>query len=187
MRRRQPERRSRLRLVVVGGPSGSGLDKPLALQTLARDLGVKDVVDFVPNYDNQFMQPSVLPAAYPNLLVNGTTGIAVGMATNMAPHNLREVVAGARAEGGNVTPAAEYNVHADPEAAAVLLGVLVTRPGEAPVPTPMPQIAVTPPARMMVAALTPKEGTGTVFAPQEKEGDDKADSGNGSKARNFCD
>ena len=56
----------------------------------------EDVVDFVPNYDNQFMQPSVLPAAFPNLLVNGTTGIAVGMATNMAPHNLREVIAGTR-------------------------------------------------------------------------------------------
>ncbi len=55
----------------------------------------EDVVDFVPNYDNQFMQPSVLPAAFPNLLVNGTTGIAVGMATNMAPHNLGEVVAAA--------------------------------------------------------------------------------------------
>ncbi|MCY1683751.1 DNA gyrase/topoisomerase IV subunit A [Kocuria sp. SL71] len=67
---------------------------PAALQ-LTADLG-EDVVDFVPNYDNQFMQPSVLPAAYPNLLVNGTTGIAVGMATNMAPHNLREAVAGAR-------------------------------------------------------------------------------------------
>ncbi|MFW0112170.1 DNA gyrase/topoisomerase IV subunit A [Rothia sp. CCM 9416] len=56
----------------------------------------EDVVDFVPNYDNQFMQPSVLPAAYPNLLVNGSSGIAVGMATNMAPHNLREVIAAAR-------------------------------------------------------------------------------------------
>ena len=56
----------------------------------------EDVVDFVPNYDNQFMQPSVLPAAFPNLLVNGTTGIAVGMATNMAPHNLGEVIAAAR-------------------------------------------------------------------------------------------
>ena len=55
----------------------------------------EDVVDFVPNYDNQFMQPSVLPAAYPNLLVNGAAGIAVGMATNMAPHNLIEVVAAA--------------------------------------------------------------------------------------------
>ena len=56
----------------------------------------EDVVDFVPNYDNQLLQPDVLPAAFPNLLVNGTTGIAVGMATNMAPHNLGEVVAAAR-------------------------------------------------------------------------------------------
>lgn len=56
----------------------------------------ENVVDFVPNYDNQFMQPAVLPAAFPNLLVNGATGIAVGMATNMAPHNLREVIAGTR-------------------------------------------------------------------------------------------
>ncbi len=55
-----------------------------------------DTVDFVPNYDNQFMQPEVLPAALPNLLVNGTSGIAVGMATNMPPHNLIEVVAAAR-------------------------------------------------------------------------------------------
>lgn len=52
----------------------------------------EDVVDFVPNYDNQFMQPEVLPAAYPNLLVNGASGIAVGMATNMPPHNLFEVI-----------------------------------------------------------------------------------------------
>ena len=56
----------------------------------------EDVVDFVPNYDNQLTQPSVLPAAFPNLLVNGASGIAVGMATNMAPHNLIEVVAAAR-------------------------------------------------------------------------------------------
>ncbi|WP_313823825.1 DNA topoisomerase IV subunit A [Citricoccus sp.] len=56
----------------------------------------EDVVDFVPNYDNQFLQPAVLPAAFPNLLVNGASGIAVGMATNMAPHNLREVIAAAR-------------------------------------------------------------------------------------------
>ncbi|MCC3271829.1 DNA topoisomerase IV subunit A [Arthrobacter zhangbolii] len=53
----------------------------------------EDVVDFVPNYDNQLQQPEVLPAAFPNLLVNGATGIAVGMATNMAPHNLGEVIA----------------------------------------------------------------------------------------------
>jgi len=56
----------------------------------------EDVVDFVPNYDNQLTQPDVLPAAFPNLLVNGASGIAVGMATNMAPHNLIEVVAAAR-------------------------------------------------------------------------------------------
>jgi len=56
----------------------------------------EDVVDLVPNYDNQLLQPSVLPAAFPNLLVNGAAGIAVGMATNMAPHNLGEVIAAAR-------------------------------------------------------------------------------------------
>ncbi|WP_296664399.1 DNA topoisomerase (ATP-hydrolyzing) subunit A [Demequina sp.] len=54
------------------------------------------VVDFVANYDNKLTQPSVLPAAVPNLLVNGASGIAVGMATNMAPHNLVEVVSAAR-------------------------------------------------------------------------------------------
>lgn len=56
----------------------------------------EDVVDMVPNYDNTLTQPSVLPAAIPNLLVNGASGIAVGMATNMPPHNLVEVVAGAQ-------------------------------------------------------------------------------------------
>ena len=56
----------------------------------------ENVVEFVPNYDNQLTQPEVLPAAFPNLLVNGASGIAVGMATNMAPHNLIEVVAAAR-------------------------------------------------------------------------------------------
>ncbi|MEN2745659.1 DNA topoisomerase (ATP-hydrolyzing) [Sinomonas halotolerans] len=56
----------------------------------------EDVVDFIPNYDNQLTQPEVLPAAFPNLLVNGATGIAVGMATNMAPHNLGEVIAAAQ-------------------------------------------------------------------------------------------
>jgi DNA gyrase subunit A len=65
----------------------------LAASALAMNADIEeDVVDFVPNYDNQFMQPDVLPAAYPNLLVNGGSGIAVGMATNMAPHNLREVI-----------------------------------------------------------------------------------------------
>jgi len=56
----------------------------------------EDTVDFVPNYDGTLTQPEVLPAAIPNLLVNGAAGIAVGMATNMAPHNLGEVVAAAR-------------------------------------------------------------------------------------------
>ncbi|GAB2602233.1 DNA gyrase/topoisomerase IV subunit A [Pseudactinotalea suaedae] len=55
-----------------------------------------DTVDLVANYDNSLMQPEVLPAALPNLLVNGASGIAVGMATNMPPHNLVEVVAAAR-------------------------------------------------------------------------------------------
>jgi len=55
----------------------------------------EDTVDFRPNYDAQLTEPEVLPAAFPNLLVNGSAGIAVGMATNMAPHNLREVVAAA--------------------------------------------------------------------------------------------
>jgi DNA gyrase/topoisomerase IV subunit A len=53
----------------------------------------EDTVDFGPNYDGQILEPLVLPAAYPNLLVNGGSGIAVGMATNMAPHNLGEVIA----------------------------------------------------------------------------------------------
>jgi len=56
----------------------------------------EDTVDFRPNYDGKESEPSVLPAAFPNLLVNGATGIAVGMATNMAPHNLVEVVAALR-------------------------------------------------------------------------------------------
>jgi DNA gyrase subunit A len=56
----------------------------------------EETVDLEPNYDGSLTQPSVLPAAYPNLLVNGTSGIAVGMATNMIPHNLVEVVDAAR-------------------------------------------------------------------------------------------
>jgi DNA gyrase subunit A len=61
----------------------------------------RDTVDFVPNYDERLMEPSVLPAAFPNLLVNGGTGIAVGMATNMAPHNLGEVIDGICAQIDN--------------------------------------------------------------------------------------
>jgi DNA gyrase/topoisomerase IV subunit A len=56
----------------------------------------ENTVDFGANYDGQILEPLVLPAAFPNLLVNGATGIAVGMATNMAPHNLGEVIAAAK-------------------------------------------------------------------------------------------
>jgi DNA gyrase subunit A len=61
----------------------------------------KDTVDFVPNYDERLTEPSVLPAAFPNLLVNGGTGIAVGMATNIPPHNLGEVIDGVCAQIDN--------------------------------------------------------------------------------------
>lgn len=54
----------------------------------------KDTVDFASNYDDRLKEPEVLPARYPNLLVNGSSGIAVGMATNIPPHNLREVIDG---------------------------------------------------------------------------------------------
>ncbi len=59
---------------------------------MLRDLDM-DTVDFVPNYDGSRQEPLVLPARFPNLLVNGSSGIAVGMATNIPPHNLREVIA----------------------------------------------------------------------------------------------
>src|SRR6478609_5299062 len=59
---------------------------------MLRDLDM-DTVDFVPNYDGKKQEPVVLPARFPNLLVNGSSGIAVGMATNIPPHNLREVIA----------------------------------------------------------------------------------------------
>ena len=85
----------------IGTPEG---DPPAAMRyTEAKlsHLGValmddldKDTVDFQPNYDNRLTEPVVFPSAFPNLLVNGGTGIAVGMATNMAPHNLGEVVDG---------------------------------------------------------------------------------------------
>jgi len=96
----------RLPLVDGHGNFGSPDDGPAAARytearlaatamAMVADLD-EDVVDFVPNYDNKLRQPGVLPAAIPNLLVNGASGIAVGMATNMAPHNLVEVVAAAR-------------------------------------------------------------------------------------------
>ena len=96
----------RLPLVDGHGNFGSLDDGPaaprytearLAAPSMAMTTGLdENVVDFVPNYDNKLTQPEVLPAAIPNLLVNGASGIAVGMATNMAPHNLVEVVAAAQ-------------------------------------------------------------------------------------------
>ncbi|WP_408963542.1 DNA gyrase/topoisomerase IV subunit A [Nonomuraea angiospora] len=96
----------RLPLVDGHGNFGSPDDLPAAMRyTEARlapaamlmvDALDEDTVDFKPNYDGQETEPVVMPSAFPNLLVNGTSGIAVGMATNMAPHNLNEVVAAAR-------------------------------------------------------------------------------------------
>src|SRR5687767_2264636 len=65
---------------------------PIAMEMLA-DID-KETVDFIPNFDDRLKEPTVLPANLPNLLVNGSSGIAVGMATNIPPHNLREVVSG---------------------------------------------------------------------------------------------
>ncbi|HQR26821.1 MAG TPA: DNA gyrase subunit A [Nocardioides sp.] len=67
---------------------------PLAME-MVRDIH-EDTVDFQPNYDGKSEEPTILPSRFPNLLVNGSAGIAVGMATNIPPHNLREVAAGAR-------------------------------------------------------------------------------------------
>ncbi|NEX21398.1 DNA gyrase subunit A [Thiorhodococcus mannitoliphagus] len=94
-----------LRYLLVDGQGNFGSvdgDPPAAMrytevrmkrisEALLDDLD-KDTVDFVPNYDNTEQEPSVLPARFPNLLVNGSSGIAVGMATNIPPHNLREVI-----------------------------------------------------------------------------------------------
>jgi len=66
---------------------------PLAME-MVRDID-EETVDFGPNYDGKSQEPAILPARFPNLLVNGSAGIAVGMATNIPPHNLREVAAGA--------------------------------------------------------------------------------------------
>ena len=65
---------------------------PLAME-MVRDID-KDTVDFLPNYDGKTQEPTVLPARFPNLLCNGSSGIAVGMATNIPPHNMREVAEG---------------------------------------------------------------------------------------------
>jgi DNA gyrase subunit A len=98
----------RLPLIDGHGNFGSigGDDQPAAMRytecrltTAAMEMVAsidEDTVDFIPNYDGSEQQPEVLPAGLPNLLVNGAAGIAVGMATNMAPHNLTEVIAAAR-------------------------------------------------------------------------------------------
>src|SRR5215204_2220598 len=102
----------RERLVDGKGNFGSVEDDPPAAMryTEARltQLGAalmedmdKDTVDFVPNYDERLSEPTVFPAAFPNLLVNGGTGIAVGMATNMPPHNLGEMIEGICAQIDN--------------------------------------------------------------------------------------
>src|SRR5438128_7560131 len=102
----------RERLVDGKGNCGSVEDHPPAAMryTEARltQLGAalmldmdKDTVEFVPNYDERLTEPTVLPSAFPNLLVNGGTGIAVGMATNMPPHNLGEIIDGVCAQIDN--------------------------------------------------------------------------------------
>ena len=82
---------------VDGDPPAAMRYTEARLEALADDLMAdldKETVDFVPNYDETTEEPAVLPAPYPNLLVNGSAGIAVGMATNVPPHNLREVIDG---------------------------------------------------------------------------------------------
>ena len=80
------------------GPAASRYTeaRPAAASQLLTSGLDEETVDFVPNYDDSLLQPEVLPAAYPNLLVNGVSGIAVGMATNIPPHNLVEVIGAAR-------------------------------------------------------------------------------------------
>src|SRR5262249_17298730 len=93
----------RYQLIDPQGNFGSVDDDPPAAQRytearlariateMLRDLDM-DTVDFTPNYDGSRQEPLVLPSPFPNLLVNGSSGIAVGMATNIPPHNLREVI-----------------------------------------------------------------------------------------------
>src|SRR6202790_4276593 len=82
---------------IDGDPPAAMRYTEARLQALADDMMAdldKETVDFVPNYDETTEEPTGLPAPFPNLLVNGSAGIAVGMATNVPPHNLREVVDG---------------------------------------------------------------------------------------------
>ena len=107
-----------MRLMLVDGQGNFGSvdgDPPAAMrytesrlarssENLLRDID-KDTVDFIPNYDESQSEPSVLPAEFPNMLVNGAGGIAVGMATNIPPHNLGEVINATNAfiENQNIT------------------------------------------------------------------------------------
>ena len=80
---------------IDGDPPAAYRYTEARLESLAEELMVdldKETVDFVPNFDETTEEPTVLPAPYPNLLVNGSAGIAVGMATNIPPHNMREVI-----------------------------------------------------------------------------------------------
>ena len=82
---------------IDGDPPAAMRYTEARLQALADDLQAdldKETVDFTPNYDETTEEPTVLPAPFPNLLVNGASGIAVGMATNIPPHNLREIIDG---------------------------------------------------------------------------------------------
>src|SRR3990170_3376390 len=94
-------------------------------QEMLRDLDM-DTVDFGPNYDGSKREPLVLPARFPNLLVNGSSGIAVGMATNIPPHNLREVIDATVAfiDDPEVTPTElmEYVKGPDYPTGAVIMG-----------------------------------------------------------------
>ena len=94
---------------------------PLAMEML-RDID-KETVDFRPNYDGRASEPVVLPSRFPNLLVNGSAGIAVGMATNIPPHNLREIAAGVHWYLDNF----DESVSGTAEATEALLNALIER------------------------------------------------------------
>ena len=109
-----------MRLMLVDGQGNFGSidgDPPAAMrytesrlarssESLLRDID-KDTIDFIPNYDESQLEPSVLPAEFPNMLVNGAGGIAVGMATNIPPHNPGEVIRACKALIENPNPTLE--------------------------------------------------------------------------------
>ena len=105
---------------VDGDPPAAMRYTEARLDRLADDLMAdldKETVDFVPNYDETSEEPTVLPAPYPNLLVNGTSGIAVGMTTKIPPHNLREVIDG-------LVWVAEHATESDEEKTGQLLRII---------------------------------------------------------------